>query len=114
MLWPEYVRRQGTFCVSSVSFGAFSLTLAHYMCVSTVTEEPVSMSSVTGVLYTLIVHTYGFTMSMCCVLVLYNVSLHRSASVRLSGFFNIRYKLDICKVIAFIAFITNFYPTQRI
>ena len=53
------------------------------------TEEPVSISNKTGVLHTLIVHTYGFTMFLCCVLVLYKfnayVSLHRSASVGLSG-----------------------------
>ena len=89
MLWPEYVRRHGTLCVSSVSFGAFSLILAHSVCDSNVTEEPVSISNVTGVLHTLIVHTYGFTMLLCCVLVLYTcnayVSLHRSASVGLSG-----------------------------
>ena len=67
MLWPEYVRRHGTFLVSSVSFGAFSLILAHSVCDSNVTEEPVSISRITSVLHTLIVHTYGFTLSVWCV-----------------------------------------------
>ena len=84
------MRRHGTLCVSSVSFGVFSLILAHSVCDSNVTEEPVSISRMTGVLHTLIVHTYGFPMFLCCVLVLYKfnalyVSLHRSASVGLSG-----------------------------
>ena len=65
MLRPEYVRRHGTFCLSSVSFGAFPLIPAHSVCDSNVTEDHLSISSVTGVLYTLIVHTYGFTMSLC-------------------------------------------------
>ena len=88
-MWPEYVRRHGMFYVSSVSFGAFYLILAHSVCDINVTEEPVSMFSVTGVLHTLIVHKYGFTLFLCYALVLYKfnacVALHMSASVRLSG-----------------------------
>ena len=72
-----------------VSFGVFSLILAHSECDSNGTEEPVSISSMAGVLHTLIVHTCGFTLPLCCVLVLYKfnpyVSVHRSVSVRLSG-----------------------------
>ena len=51
--FPQY--RHDTLCVSSVSFGAFSLILAHYVCDSNVTEESVSISSVAGVLHTVIV-----------------------------------------------------------
>ena len=40
MLWPEYVRRHGTLSVSNVSFGAFSLILAHSVCGSNVSEDP--------------------------------------------------------------------------
>ena len=52
MLYPEYVRRHGTFCISSVSCGAFSLILAHSVCDSNDTEHPVSISIVTGMLCT--------------------------------------------------------------
>ena len=47
------------------------------MCDINVNEEPVSISSMTGVLHTLIVHTYGFTLSLCSVLVLYKFNACR-------------------------------------
>ena len=70
MLWPEYVRRHGTLCVSSVSFGAFSLILAHSVCDSTVTEEHVSISNVTGVLHIAYVnsaHVWFYNVPVLCV-----------------------------------------------
>ena len=87
MLLLEYVRRYGMFYVSSVSCGAFSLSMAHSVCDNNDTDAPVSISIVIGVLKTLIMHTYGFAVPLLCMLAFYKgyVSLHRSASVRLSG-----------------------------
>ena len=97
MLWPEYVRRHGTCCVSSVSFGVFSLILCHSVSDSNVIDEPLSITCVAGLLHTLIVHTFGLTVSQCGVLVLYTfnayVSLHSSASVRHSGYSTFATKL---------------------
>ena len=68
-------------CTARFECQVLALELSLSVCESNVTEHPVSISIVTGMLDTLIVHSYGFTMSLCCVLVLYKLNTLRPASV---------------------------------